>query len=126
MTYVPAESGWWAPLVDEHFERDADLAGLLAAVGIAPEAATWPVSRLSTGERQRIALLRALRPETRVLLLDEPTSGLDAVSVVAVETLLRAQLARGRALLLVTHDEEQAARLATRRFVLRAGRLEPA
>ena len=123
VTYVAAESGWWDERVAAHFSVDTDFATLLPSLGIPVEASSWPVSRLSTGERQRLALLRALRPENRVLLLDEPTSGLDAGSVGLVEALLKERLARGIAILLVTHDLEQAARMASRHLELRDGRI---
>ncbi len=124
VTYVPAEAGWWADTVAEHFPPDADLAALLPVVGIDPSARDWPVTRLSTGERQRLALLRALQPANRVLLLDEPTSGLDPSSVTRMEALLAAHLAGpGRALLLVTHDRAQAERMARRHFVMQDGQL---
>lgn len=126
VAYVPAESGWWQDIVRPHFLPDTDFAALLPQVGLRAECADWPVSRLSTGERQRLALLRALRPAVRVLLLDEPTSGLDTRSVEQVEALLREQLARGTSIVLVTHSPEQAARLASRHFHLQDGRLHPA
>jgi ABC-type iron transport system FetAB ATPase subunit len=125
VTYVAPDSGWWRERVGEHFAPDAGLDTLLLAVGIVPEAAGWPVARLSTGERQRIALLRALQPDNRVLLLDEPTSGLDRDSVARVEDLLRKRLAGGTSLLMVTHDPEQAARMASRRLLLSDGQLHP-
>ncbi|MFA7441408.1 MAG: ABC transporter ATP-binding protein [Sphingomonadaceae bacterium] len=124
VTYVPAESGWWDERVDAHFPDGTDFTTLLPSVGIAPEAAGWPVDRLSTGERQRLALLRALRPANRVLLLDEPTSGLDPASVQMAEEVLRQQLDRGVAILMVTHDPQQAARMASRHFELRDGMLK--
>jgi len=124
--YVAAESGWWSEIVADHFAADADVAALLPVLGLPAEAARWPVARLSTGERQRLALLRALGPGVRVLLLDEPTSGLDADNVARVEALLRAQCAAGVAVVLVSHDDAQAARLAARRYRLCDGRLATA
>ncbi len=124
VTYVAAETGWWDPRVGPHFSAATDLSALLPAVGIPADATSWLVTRLSTGERQRLALLRALQPTTRVLLLDEPTSGLDVDSTGLVEALLRRQMARGIALLLVTHDPAQAARMANRHLLLHAGRVE--
>ena len=126
VTYVPAESGWWHETAGAHFAAGIDLPGLLSSVGIAAEAVSWPVSRLSTGERQRLSLLRALHPENRVLLLDEPTSGLDVESVGLVEALLLARLRLGTSILMVTHDPDQATRMATRHFTLSDGRLERA
>ncbi|WP_374316957.1 ATP-binding cassette domain-containing protein [Aquabacterium sp.] len=124
VTYVPAESGWWDDMVRPHFLPEQDLATLLPRVGLAAAAADWPVARLSTGERQRMALLRALRPGVRVLLLDEPTSGLDPDSVLKVEALLQEQLAQGMSILMVTHSPEQAMRLAHRRFRMQDGCLQ--
>src|SRR5690606_10115868 len=81
--------------------------------------------RLSTGERQRLALLRALYLNSRVLLLDEPTSSLDPESVALIEQLLHKRLANGTAILLVTHDAEQAARMGSRHVLLEDGGLQP-
>jgi ABC-type multidrug transport system ATPase subunit len=121
--YVAAESGWWDTRVRAHFASGTDIAVLLPSLGIAADAAHWPVARLSTGERQRLALLRALTPDTRVLLLDEPTSALDAGSTALVEELLLRQLARGLTIVLVTHDAAQADRLASRHLDMQDGRL---
>lgn len=123
VTYVAADSGWWDERVAAHFPPDIDLAALLPRVGMPSDAGSWPVARLSTGERQRLALLRTLRPANRALLLDEPTSGLDPASSDLVEALLRERLAAGTAILLVTHDPDQAARMASRHLEVRNGRL---
>jgi phosphate-transporting ATPase len=121
VTYVAPESGWWASTVRAHFPDDTDFSALLPALGLPAAAADWLVARLSTGERQRLALARALRPTTRVLLLDEPTSGLDPANVERVEQWLREALKRGLGILLVTHDPAQASRLGARRLLLDAG-----
>ncbi len=126
--YVAAESGWWADGVAEHFRRERlDQARALAAgLGLAPAMIEAQVARLSTGERQRLALVRALVLESPVLLLDEPTAALDQASVLQVEALLRARLAAGASLILVTHDPAQAERLGDQRRTLVQGRLEAA
>ena len=123
VTYVAAESGWWLPRVGGHFAVGTDFATLFPQLGIPPDACSWPVDRLSTGERQRLSLLRALNRDTRVLLLDEPTSGLDESSAALVEALLARQSRAGVAIVLVTHDAVQAARVASRHLALRDGRL---
>jgi ABC-type iron transport system FetAB ATPase subunit len=123
VTYVAAESGWWAERVGDHFNANLPAKDLLPAFGFPENAFEWPIARLSTGERQRFAILRALQPTTRVLLLDEPTSGLDATSVGMVEALLRDRLARGLSIVLVTHDREQAMRMARRHVQVHEGRL---
>jgi ABC-type iron transport system FetAB ATPase subunit len=125
IAYVPAESGWWADRVQDHFAETADLSGLLQQVGLA-NARSWEIARLSTGERQRLALVRALQAAPQVLLLDEPTSALDPPSVTLVETLLKQQLEANRALLIVSHDPGQPKRLGARHFIMDKGRLSAA
>ncbi len=70
-----------------------------------------PTDVLSVGERQRVALAACLSVEPDVLLLDEPTSALDPDAMAAVETLLLEAKTSGAALVLVTHDADQRARL---------------
>ena len=82
--------------------------------GSGPVASLADLARLSTGERQRLALVRSLAAQPAVLLLDEPTASLDQASVALVEALLQAQLRQGLILILVTHAREQATRLAHR------------
>jgi ABC-type iron transport system FetAB ATPase subunit len=123
VTYLPAESGWWHDSVGEHMEDRAACAPLLAALGLPGEAIDWEVARLSTGEKQRLALIRAVARGPRVLLLDEPTSGLDRDATAAVERLLQSLLANGTAIVLVTHDHEQTRRMADRRLHVAGGQV---
>jgi len=119
--YVPAEPGWWAETVGEHFRSWAEARTLCRQLGFTEEIETWRVARLSTGERLRLALIRVLLVRPRVLLLDEPTAALDAASVTAVETLIGASRNAGLAVIWVTHDAAQARRIAQRRLVVEAG-----
>jgi putative ABC transport system ATP-binding protein len=127
VVYAPAESGWWTDHIADHFPKDRRAAAEAMAVrlGLPAGILDQPVSRLSTGERQRLALIRALVANSPALLLDEPTSALDGDGAARVEQILRERLAGGLALVLVTHDPAQAERLATHRYVMAAGRLEP-
>lgn len=123
VAYVPAESGWWADRVRPHFSGGTEI---VAALGLDPAALDWEVRRLSTGERQRLAIARALAMEPQVWLLDEPTGALDPAAGEQVEALLREGRAKGAAILVVTHDAEQARRLGDRTLLMQAGRLAAA
>jgi ABC-type multidrug transport system ATPase subunit len=119
---VPAESYWWYDTVEQHFPdlRHPFLScGWLEQLGFPPEVISWQISRLSTGERQRLALLRALVNEPRVLLLDEPTSGLDPLYTTRFEEILfEYQQSRGSAFIWVTHDREQLHRVAGQVYIV--------
>jgi ABC-type iron transport system FetAB ATPase subunit len=120
---VPAESSWWADTVREHFLEP--VAGSFAAFGLAEEAMDWEVSRLSSGEKQRLAVLRALSHEPRALLLDEPTANLDADTARQVEGWLCDYIRRQRMpALWVAHDREQIERVADRHYAIRDDALE--
>ena len=121
--YVPAEPGWWAETVGEHFREWQAASACLQKLGFSEETRTWPITRMSTGERLQLALVRALMVRPKVLLLDEPTAALDAVSEAAVESLISSRIQAGVAVLWVTHDEAQAKRIARRRLVVEAGRV---
>ncbi|MFM8331276.1 MAG: ABC transporter ATP-binding protein [Candidatus Methylumidiphilus sp.] len=95
---------------------------LLAEVGLADRAASYP-DRLSGGEQQRVALVRALAHQPQWVLADEPTGNLDAATGEKVLDLLdRLVRAQGRTLILVTHSAE-VARRADRIIRLADGRL---
>ena len=119
--YVPAEPGWWAETVGEHFRDSAEAAALCEQLGFSDEVQTFRIARLSTGERLRLALVRALVVRPHLLLLDEPTAALDAASVAAVETLIAVRRNTGLAVIWVTHDAAQAKRIAQRQLVVEAG-----
>lgn len=110
---VPAESQWWADDVGAHFPT-AD-PEQFAALGFDPDVMAWQISRLSSGEKQRLTLLRAIAHEPRALLLDEPTANLDADNARRVEVWLTTLAPRhGWPVLWVAHDQAQIARIADR------------
>lgn len=119
--YLPAEPGWWGETVADHFLDWAAQAPLARRMGLAQHGGEVPVSHLSTGERQRLALLRALERNPRVLLLDEPTAALDPATALTAEALLAERRQAGLAVLWVSHDPAQAARLSPRHLVVEHG-----
>lgn len=129
VVYSAAEPGWWHDTAAPHFPPGAGLdaaCGLMPRLGLAPALLESPIVRLSTGERQRLALIRALALDPPVLLLDEPTGALDQDSTALMEALLRERLAAGTTILIVTHSPEQAARLGHQQFRMQQRRLVPA
>lgn len=114
---VPAESQWWFDRVAEHFPNREVVNW--QALGFETDPGSWTVDRLSTGEKQRLALLRALAYEPQVLLLDEPTANLDERSRNRVENwLLSAIRNQHKVAIWVAHDDAQLARVADLRLSL--------
>lgn len=119
---LPAESHWWHDTVGEHF-TDASEASL-APLGMPAQAMQWSVARLSSGERQRLAVARLLQNRPKVLLLDEPTANLDAANRTRLEELLCGYGRKAQAALIwVSHDSDQIRRVADRLLTLASGQL---
>jgi ABC-type iron transport system FetAB ATPase subunit len=124
VAFLTADSHWWAVTVAEHFDLlDTQQ---FSRLGLDRDAGSWHIERLSSGEKQRLALLRLLANRPSVLLLDEPTANLDAANRERVEKLVRDYLRETAASCLwVSHDRQQLERLCDRRMTMTAdGRLE--
>lgn len=89
-------------------------------------ALTTPATRLSGGEKQKLALARALIRRPQVLFLDEPCANLDGPSTREIEGLLADALAEGTRIIMTTHDLGQAKRLATDALFMLRGRVHEA
>jgi tungstate transport system ATP-binding protein len=83
-----------------------------------------PATRLSGGEKQKLALARALITEPEMLFLDEPCSSLDGKTTFEIEGLLQNCVADGTTIMMSTHDLGQAKRLAKNIYFLNKGTLE--
>lgn len=115
-----AHHRWW------QWQTHPDDAAAIAAALEAVEMESFAQRRLQTlssGERQRIWLAMGLAQETPLLLLDEPTSHLDLRVVHHILRLLREQVRRGKTVLCVMHDVNDAARFADRVMLLGCGRM---
>jgi tungstate transport system ATP-binding protein len=102
--------------------RAAAVRDWVARIGLS-ESLDAPATRLSGGEKQKLALARALINVPKLLFLDEPTSNLDGTSTREIEALIRAAIADGTRVILATHDLGQARRMATDALFLVNGEL---
>ena len=89
-----------------------------------PIRASDRVEMLGFAQRQMVEIVKALASGARVLIMDEPTAALDEQSTGRVEALVRGCCASGMAVLVATHDSQQAHRLAGRRLTMAGGRVE--
>ena len=103
--------------------RDVEVAGeMLALLGIA-HLAERPYPEVSGGERQMTLIARALAQQPRILIMDEPTANLDFGNQVRVLSQIRGVADRGLAVILSTHDPDQAFQCADRVAMLHEGHL---
>lgn len=110
--YVSSKTTWWAPSVEAHMEEHPDLNNWLHNLSFDNAVLAMAPDELSTGQQQRLALVRALSRGPRVLLLDESTANLDAENVRRVETLISQWVADNRIVLFTSHDTSQVSRIS--------------
>ncbi len=113
----------------EHSRSGTSIRGLdlktLQKLGFEEDVLGWRVDRMSTGEKQRLALFRLLLNGPQVLLLDEPTAALDRTNVhLAEEVIAEFRNSTGAAVLWISHDPEQVERVADRHFKFAGSGLE--
>ena len=125
---IPAESRWWYGDVRSHMETGTspeERDRLLESLGFGRDVLDWQVGRLSSGEKQRLSLARALLRNPSVLLLDELGSSLDREIGHLLEGVIKNFQKRcGSPVLWVSHDQEQIQRVCDRLFVFHQNCLE--
>lgn len=115
--YASAEPVWWtetprAAFYSPNKSPNERLARLLSALALSPKILDQSIASLSTGERQRLALIRALFDEPQVLLLDEPASALDSEATALAAELIRFQILAGRSVIVTAHEQTAVSKLA--------------
>ena len=112
----------WAGLLDKgRMRREAALNGSPVSI-LSVADMDRPVSDLSGGQRQAVALARALRWNARLIIMDEPTAALGVSEGRAVLDLIRALRRDGVAVLLVSHNMDDVVAVTDRVMILKAGR----
>ena len=110
---LPPDSNWWHATPAAHFHNGMPVP--LEQLGLDTSMLEQPIARLSSGEKQRLALLRLLANRPRVLLLDEPTANLDPKNTERVEAAIGSYIKENRAAAVwVSHDRQQVTRVADR------------
>jgi iron complex transport system ATP-binding protein len=124
LSYLPASRDVAWPLAARDLIRlgaeEAEADEAMAALELTPFAGRR-VDRLSTGERSRVLIARALAPRPRLLLLDEPVANLDPLWQLRLMDRLRLAVAQGQGAIVAMHDLDLAARYADRLVLMDGG-----
>jgi ABC-type sugar transport system ATPase subunit len=118
-TLLPGRPRWLGLLDRRAMAKDAQAA--LQRLGIALPTVEVPVSLLSGGQRQAVAIARAVKWARSVVLLDEPTASLGTRQADIVVNLIRNVGQQGLGVLLISHDMDRVIRVADRIVVMRRG-----
>ncbi len=111
--YFSAETAWWLDKISAHFNEPVS-DKTLAAIGLERRLFEQNPDQLSSGEKQRFALLRGLAYQPKVLLLDEISANLDPKTEQQVEQLIQDYVQQHQACALwISHDPQQQMRLAS-------------
>ncbi len=103
--------------------QSRDIAGhWLERAGLG-DLADAPARRLSGGEQQRLAMVRALACDPKLIFLDEPCANLDPRASVQIEHLIKSAVASGVKVIMVTHDQAQARRLGGEFILMHQGQI---
>ncbi|MFI7699376.1 sugar ABC transporter ATP-binding protein [Nonomuraea sp. NPDC049480] len=108
--------------IDARSER-REVHGWIDDFGIVTRSADAPITSLSGGNQQKVLVARALRLAPKALVLDDPTAGIDVKARDAVHTIIERSTRQGLAVLLVSTDSDELARLSDRVLVLSHGRV---
>ncbi|KUK39258.1 MAG: ABC-type cobalamin/Fe3+-siderophore transport system, ATPase component [Synergistales bacterium 54_24] len=119
MGRFPHSSSLFGPLSEDDIGLSRDLLAKLELGGFEDR----PVTTLSGGEAQRVAIAQTLAQDTPIFLLDEPTSALDPRHAILVMELLRSLTLEGRSLLVILHDVNLSLRFADELLFLKEGEL---
>ncbi len=123
---LPANPVWWFDHVGQHFH--GNVTQWLTRLGFEADVLKWEVGRLSSGEKQRLALVRLFDRNPECLLLDEPTANLDDASAERVVAAIRDYLEEAgaiRAVLLVSHDGALLNQISARQWRMKGHQLQP-
>ncbi|HEX6355644.1 MAG TPA: ATP-binding cassette domain-containing protein [Actinophytocola sp.] len=118
--FLGAEKRSWSVLGEVAMERTAR--DLLTSLDVRIRDVRAPVAMLSGGQRQSVAIARALLGEPKMVILDEPTAALGVEQTAQVLDLIRRLRERGLAVLLVSHNLADVRAVSDRVVVLRLGR----
>lgn len=124
--FIPYYSGLQNLKMLSEISKQADITKIretMKICGLDPDL-KLPVKKYSLGMRQRLGIAQAIMEDQSILILDEPMNGLDREGIAAVRTLLLEMKAKGKLILLASHNREDIAILCNEVFAIEKGMLE--